>query len=264
MLLSKTASKSLIEFSPISSRVIVARFHGQGHDIPIVQSYAPTSDHGDDEVYEFQATIQEALDKAEKRDIKIVMGDFNAKVGKDFATWSGILGHHGYGDENGRGERLLQFCQMNKMSIMKTRFQHKKTQKWTWEAPEKSTCQAPDSRKKKVVSARNMIDFMMIDQRWRSAITDTRSFPSASIGSDHSLVLGNIRIRFQAQVNKAARPRIDIDKLIKNHLVRENYQLALKNRIEQLEIVNNNILEAARETIGNRRSYHGLVMRYLP
>ena len=109
-----------------------------------------------------------------------------------------------------------------------------------------------------------MIDFMMISQRWRSAITGTRSFPRASIGSDHSLVLGNIRIRFQAHVNKAARPRIDIDKLIKNHLVRENYQLALKNRFEQLEelpedtddaleIVNNNIQEAARETIGNRR-----------
>ena len=151
MLLSKTASKSLIEFNPISSRVIVARFHGQGHYITIVKSYASTSDHNDDEVDEFYATIQEALDKAEKRDIKIAMGDFNAKVGKDFATWSGILGHHGYGNENGRGERLLQFCQVNKMSILNTWFQHKKTQKWTWEAPEKSTFQAPYSRKKKVV-----------------------------------------------------------------------------------------------------------------
>ena len=69
MLLSKTASKSLIEFNPISSREIVRRFHGEGHDITLVQSYAPTSDHSDDEVDEFYATIQEALDKAEKRDI---------------------------------------------------------------------------------------------------------------------------------------------------------------------------------------------------
>ena len=80
MLLSKTASKSLIEFNPISSTVIIARGHGQGHDITIVQSYASTSDNSDDEVDEFYATIQEALDKAEKRDIKMVMGDFNAKV----------------------------------------------------------------------------------------------------------------------------------------------------------------------------------------
>ena len=68
------------------------------------------------------------------------------------------------------------------------------------------------ARQQKIVSARNMIDYMMIDQRCRTAITETRnSIPSPSIGSDHSLVLGNIRIRFQAQVNKTARTRIDRD-----------------------------------------------------
>jgi hypothetical protein len=54
-LLSKTASNSLIECHPISSKVIVARFKGQGHDVTIVQAYAPTSDHSDDEVDDFYA-----------------------------------------------------------------------------------------------------------------------------------------------------------------------------------------------------------------
>jgi hypothetical protein len=78
------------------------------------------------------------LDKAEKRDIKIVMGDFNAKVGVDCDTWHTIIGKHGYREENERGERLLQFCRMNKMAIMNTWFEHRPPQKWTWIAPEKT------------------------------------------------------------------------------------------------------------------------------
>ena len=61
----------------------MARFIGQGLDLAVVQVYAPTSDHSDEELEEFYASVQSALKKVDKRDIKIVLGDFNAKVGKD-------------------------------------------------------------------------------------------------------------------------------------------------------------------------------------
>jgi len=264
ILLSKNAAKSLIEFHPISSRVIVARFHGHGRDISIIQAYAPTCASSEDEIEEFYATLQTAFGIAKKHDVRIVMGDFNAKVGTDSETWKGVLGHHGYGDENERGERLLEFCQLNKLSIMNTWFQHKNTRKWTWTAPEKTSPVAPESRRKTDVTPRNMIDFVMVDQRWRSSFTDTRSFPSATIGSDHSLVLSNVRLRFRIQQAKVVRARIDIEKLIQEPSVRQNYQIALSNRFAKLEtlpddvnkaleIVNNTIQEAAKETIGCKR-----------
>lgn len=264
ILLSKNAARSLIEFHPITARVIVARFHGQGHNISIIQAYAPTSASSEDELEDFYASLQTAFEKTGKHDVRIVMGDFNAKVGRDFEAWKGVIGHHGYQEENERGERLLEFCQLNKLCIMNTWFQHKNTRKWTWTAPEKTSPVAPDSRNKKVISPQNMIDFVMVDQRWRSSFTDTRSFQSASIGSDHSLVLSYVRLRFRVQHAKVMKARIDIDKLIQEPSVRKKYQQALSNRSAELEnlpddvnmaleIVNNTIQEAARETIGFKR-----------
>ena len=54
--------------------------------------------------------------QAVKKDIEREMAEFNAKVGKDYALWNEILGQHGYGVENERGDMLRHFCHMNKMS----------------------------------------------------------------------------------------------------------------------------------------------------
>ena len=58
------------------------------------------------------------------------MDDFNAMVGTDSSTWSHILGHRGYGVCNERGERLLQFCTVNKLVITNTCFQNKDSKRW--------------------------------------------------------------------------------------------------------------------------------------
>ena len=66
------------------------------------------------------------------QDLIIVMGDFNAKVGKDWETWRGAMGKFGYGEENQRGGRLLNFCLCNSLKIMNTQFyQRKANRKWT-------------------------------------------------------------------------------------------------------------------------------------
>jgi len=68
------------------------------------------------------------------------MENFNAKVGRDCDTWKGILGQFGYGEENGRGERLLQFCTTNNLMVMNTVFKQKKqNRKWTWQSPDGET-----------------------------------------------------------------------------------------------------------------------------
>ena len=126
--ISKTASISLVDWIPISSRLISASFIGQGHNITIIQAYAPTTSHSE-EVDEFYKTLQHTVDNAPRRDTKIIMGDFNAHVGVDNVTWNGVLGHYGYGLMNERGERLLQFCRLNKLNIMNTYFKHKPSRK---------------------------------------------------------------------------------------------------------------------------------------
>ena len=49
------------------------------------------------------------------------MGDLNATVGD--GRYQNIVGMHGLGRRNERGERLIQFCQEHKLLIANTWFQ---------------------------------------------------------------------------------------------------------------------------------------------
>jgi hypothetical protein len=109
----------------------------------------------------------------------IVMGNFSAKVGMGDASNEGIAGCHGIGDRNDRGERLLNFCSANNLSITNTCFKQKRENRsWTWESPDQGT--------------HNKIDYILVSRKLMGSVTNSRSFPSADIGSDHQLVMANI------------------------------------------------------------------------
>lgn len=54
---------------------------------------------------DYYKTLQHTIDNVPRRDIKILMGGFNAQVGMDNVTWKGVSGHFRYGSMNDRGER---------------------------------------------------------------------------------------------------------------------------------------------------------------
>ena len=74
----------------------------------IIQVYAPTSDHDDDEVEQFYEDITKALEE-HKASYTIVMGDFNAKVGEQQEGEESVLGKFGIGERNRRGETMIEF-----------------------------------------------------------------------------------------------------------------------------------------------------------
>ena len=60
-------------------------------NITIVQVYAPTSDYDDNKIEELHDQLQNVIDQTPKKDILVVLGDWNAKVGKDACeNWRGI------------------------------------------------------------------------------------------------------------------------------------------------------------------------------
>ena len=86
-ILSQKAKRSLLSYNPISDRLITARFQGQPFNLYIIQAYAPATkvdkEKDKEESTAFYQQLQQAIDKKHKRDILIIMGDFNAKVGKN-------------------------------------------------------------------------------------------------------------------------------------------------------------------------------------
>ena len=66
---------------PVSSTLITIRLRAVSFNITIVQAYAPTSDYDDNKIEEFYDQLQN--DQTPKKDILVVQGDWNAKVGKN-------------------------------------------------------------------------------------------------------------------------------------------------------------------------------------
>lgn len=74
-------AKSVKNFIPISSRIILVQLLATPVDVNIIQVYAQTADKKENEIEEFYQCINEVMNKLKKEDLTIVMGDFNAKLG---------------------------------------------------------------------------------------------------------------------------------------------------------------------------------------
>ena len=104
------------------------------YKLQIIQTYAPTSTHEDEEVVELYEEINKLIGE-EKAHFKIIMGDFNAQVGKKKDEDETSVGNYGYKERNDRGDLLVEFAQANQLKIANTFFKKKYTRKWTWKSP---------------------------------------------------------------------------------------------------------------------------------
>ena len=140
----------------------------------MIQIYAPTADSTEEDIEDFYQQLEDTMANTGKKDVKVIIGDWNAKIGKDNEGWETAMGEHGYGVQNERGERLLEFALKHQLFISNTRFQQKDSRKWTWRSPSGEY--------------HNMIDLMLIENRWKTSIRNCRTYQGADIASDHSLV----------------------------------------------------------------------------
>nr|KAG5690573.1 hypothetical protein BaRGS_009235 [Batillaria attramentaria] len=113
LLMTPEATQALLSWEPVSPRILSARFNSKGRKVTILQCYAPTNVADEEEKENFYEQLQAVLDKAPRRDLKILMGDLNAKVGTDNTDRELIMGKHGTGTQNENGELLTEFCTTN-------------------------------------------------------------------------------------------------------------------------------------------------------
>uniref|UniRef100_A0A8D0A351 Endonuclease/exonuclease/phosphatase domain-containing protein n=1 Tax=Sander lucioperca TaxID=283035 RepID=A0A8D0A351_SANLU len=215
ILLSKGAAKSLIEWEPISERIITARFTSKGRNITFIQCYAPTNTAVYEEKETFYQQLQAVFQKTPKRDIKIVMGDMNAKIGKDNNDWRGTMGTEGLGQINENGLLFASCCAFNELVIGGSLFTYKQTHKATWISPDHLT--------------ENQIDHLAIDRKWRTVLLDVRAKRGTDIDSDHHPLMGEFRMKLVVKKpgNRVQR-RFETRKL-KNNKICQEWGIHLRN-----------------------------------
>ena len=146
-----------------------------------MQAYAPTEDAQANEKDNFYGQLQDTLDNMPKYDIKLLIGDFNTKLGSE--KWQGLqctIRPHGTANEtNDNGERLISVRRSNAINIGNTFFKHR--------IIHKKTCRSPDN------NTRNEIDYICMNNEWRSSLRDVRIYHGADVGSNHHVLIGKFK-----------------------------------------------------------------------
>ncbi|VEL34853.1 unnamed protein product [Protopolystoma xenopodis] len=164
--------------------------------LTIIQVYAPTTRYKERAVEAFYGAVESLLGAVPSDDFVLVMGDWNAKVGRrtDEAGLESVLGPFGLGRQNKRGRRLLRFCEAYNFVLANTLFSaqrhgHREDDgRGDHEATEESglyTWTSPDNQQ------RNQIDYILVPKRMQKALTSCQacSHGQKELGSDHRMLV---------------------------------------------------------------------------
>ena len=139
------------------------------------------------------------LARTPKNDQLVVMGDLNARVGRDGEAWGGVIGRHGEETKTRSGQRLLSVCAANELMILNTFFQHKDIHKYTWE-----------SRRR---GLRSIIDYFVVKKALRTGVADVKVIRGAEVGGDHYLVLMKLKVEEAEKADRTHQTDIETEQV---------------------------------------------------
>ena len=123
----------------------------------------------------------------------------------------------------------MEFAEKYKFVLANTLYNHKNSRRITWYAPNGST--------------HNQIDYILTPRRFKSSIItiSIRTYPGTDIGSDHDLVLCNLKLKLCIRKSTVTnRIRFDLDKL-ENITTDNNYKVKLSLELSRVKINENDI-----------------------
>ena len=230
----KRWSNRITHTKSISDRVIyVCLKINSKYSIKVIQAYAPTSTHDDEEVETFYEDIEKALDE-NRSYFQYIVGDFNAKIGKREEESETSIGKFSYDQRNERGDTLLNFLQQHNLFAMNSFFTGKAQRKWTWASPDGVT--------------KNEIDYIITNRK--STVKNVTVLNQFTTGSDHRMVRAKVTLntRFQRSKLVKRRERIDAQRLYEQSeefATQMSAELVdIDNQYDTLDELNNKIVES--------------------
>ncbi|VVC31221.1 Endonuclease/exonuclease/phosphatase [Cinara cedri] len=235
------------EFNPVSERISTLTINTSPINICLINGHAPTEVKDDNAKDIFYDELTETYESITGNVIKIVLGDFNAKCGREPQYFPCIGKESLHSNSNDNGQRLIAFAISNGLTVSSTTFPHKNIHKVTWRSPDAKTL--------------NQIDHVLIQTRYRSTIHDVRSHRGADCDTDHYLVIAKLRskLKSQSRLKQGKRAKLNLE-LLKDENVRKNYENEvmknLKENNVQMDVdldwekVSNAVKKAAATSIG--------------
>lgn len=164
----------IVDFMPVSDRLCTLRIRGEYQKITFVNVHAPTEEKNIEVKEEFYNEIDRVYDNIHKYDMKILLGDTNAKIGKEkiYKPTIGEESKHEVTNEN--GHLLIDFAKEKNIIIKSTYFQRKDIHKGTWQSPDGKSI--------------NQIDHIGVEKLEESCVKKIRTYRGPDADTDHFMV----------------------------------------------------------------------------
>jgi endonuclease/exonuclease/phosphatase family metal-dependent hydrolase len=227
----KRVKHLIMNFQPKSPRMCWLRIRGKFFNYSIINAHAPTEDKSDTEKDAFYDELRNLYDACPKHDVKLIIGDLNAQIGKE-AIYYPTIGKEAYHQENNEnGKRLIHMAASRNMVIGTTLFPHKDIHKITWRSPGAHHF--------------SQIDHLLIDSRHVSHLMNARTHRCANVDSDHYLLVSRIRARISNAKKFYGKKveKYDYERMTSLEKQAE-YKINLKEHLQELAISSDDSLDS--------------------
>jgi len=207
-----SAMNKIAGFEPISDCICKLRKKGKFYTITLLNIYTPMEDKEENIKEQIYEELQRTHDRVPKHDIIIIVGDMNAKLGKE-KVFSKVVGRHTlHNISKVNGEMVANYAISNDMFLISSNFQHKKIHTGTWISPDHQTI--------------NQTSHIMVSKEKIRLIHDVRSKRGYNCDSDRFLVQIKIKRKLipvrNGQIQKYKRDRQLINQKEKINKYQEN------------------------------------------
>ena len=187
----------------ISERLIHLRIPlAKDRYLSIINVYALTMMYANEEKEACYQALASGVDHVNVADKLLILGDFNAQVGKDHTTYSDAIWKFGKGNKNSNGELLLNFCTQRHLYIIDTYFFQLDKNYFTRMHP----------RSKHY----HLLDYMITHKVDLANVLSTKAMWGAECSTDHYLVRSclNMKVALPRCKTPSTVPRkLDVAKL---------------------------------------------------
>jgi len=236
--------------SGVSSRLATLRLKTRCGHSTIIMCHAPTNDKEDIIKDQFYDSLEQVLAKTPARDMVVLLGDFNAKLGNVPGVWDKEMGRVGPpGQMSDNGRRMLQMAATSGLVVTNTVYRQPRSRQWTWRAPDGHTA---------------VKDYVLVRKSQKNMVRRVRACRRNDICSDHRMVVVEMVLRPQRisqtkPVGRFALSNLGIPDTAKA------YQAAVSKAFKKKEggsvetqwtQFKTVVLEAAEEHIGRKRTFH--------
>ncbi|PFX16641.1 Craniofacial development protein 2 [Stylophora pistillata] len=188
----------------VSERLMTLRLKLKSNQqATVISAYAPTLQAETEDKEILYSTLDSVSTQIPSNHKIILLGDFNARVGRDHSVWENVIGKEGVGNANSNAIQLLTKCAEHQLVITNTLFRQKNRNKTSWRHPRSRHW--------------HIIDYFIVHCCDRKDVLITKTMTSSDeCRTDHKLMRSSlsfvIRIK-QRMTPKRQRPKYNLGKL---------------------------------------------------